>query len=138
MGMELILASDIMATLVAQAAKAAPLEACGLLFGTIAADGTEHITHTAAAANVAPDPALHFEIDPAALIAAHRAQRQGGPALIGYYHSHPTGCAEPSATDAAQACHDGRVWAIVATGSVQFWRDTAGGFYRLSTRPDEG
>ena len=28
---------------------------------------------------------------PAALIAAHRAQRHGGPTLIGHFHSHPTG-----------------------------------------------
>ena len=138
MGMELILTSGILATLLAEAAKAAPDEACGLLLGAIGADGTERITHTIAAANVAPDPARHFEIDPAALIAAHRAERQGGPVLLGYYHSHPTGCASPSVTDTLMAGHDGRIWAIVAGGAVQFWRDASGGFYRLSTSADEG
>ena len=136
--MELQLTSGIWATLVAEAAKAAPHEACGLMLGTIGDDGRETVTHTIPAANIAPDPARHFEIDPAALIAAHRAARAGGAALIGYYHSHPTGSCLPSATDAAQASHDGRVWAIVAGSTVGFWRDAPDGFYPLSTSGDEG
>ena len=73
-------------------------EVCGLLFGT-----AERIAAIAPAANVAPDPARHFELDPAALIAAHRAARAGGPPIIGHYHSHPSGVAVPSATDTACA-----------------------------------
>lgn len=84
------------------------------------------------AANVHPDPLGHFEIDPQALVDAHRAARAGGPDLIGYYHSHPTGIAEPSATDRAQASGDGRVWAIVGGGDVTFWRDDEHGFVKLS------
>ena len=61
-----------------------------------------------------------------------RAARAGGPRLVGYYHSHPTGAPEPSATDRAQAAHDGRVWAIAAEGEVRFWRDDETGFVPLS------
>jgi proteasome lid subunit RPN8/RPN11 len=114
-------------TLLAEAAKTHPEECCGILLGT----GT-HIDRAAPAANVHPDPARHFEIDPQALIDAHRGARAGGPEVIGYYHSHPTGNAEPSATDRAQAAHDGSVWAIVAGGDVTFWRDDEGGFAALS------
>ena len=34
---------------------------------------------------------LTLEIDPAKLIAALRAERGGGPAVVGCYHSHPRG-----------------------------------------------
>lgn len=93
------------------------LEACGLLLGT-----GDRIEAATMAANVAADPARRFEIDPAHLIAAHRAARGGGAAILGYWHSHPSGLAEPSATDAAMADPDGRVWAIVAGGAIRWFR----------------
>ncbi len=83
------------------------------------------------AANVAADRRRTFEIDPQALVEAHRAARAGGPAVIGYYHSHPTGPGEPSSADRAQAAHDGAVWAIAAPGGVAFWRDAEAGFEPL-------
>lgn len=113
--------------LLAAASDAHPHECCGLLLG----EGTT-ITHAQPTANVHPDPARHFEIDPHALIAAHRAARSGGPQVIGYYHSHPTGDPSPSATDRASAAHDGRVWAIVAGREVRFFRDGEEGFVALS------
>lgn len=91
-----------------------------------------------AATNVALDPLRHFEIDPTALIAAHRAARGGGPPVIGYYHSHPTGHPVPSATDCEHAAGDGSIWAIVADGAVAFWRDGASGFAALSYRVHDG
>lgn len=111
----------------AEATAAHPRECCGLLLGEGGA-----ITALRPARNVHPDPARHFEIDPQALVNAFRAERSGGPRVVGYYHSHPTGAAEPSATDRVMAAHDGRVWAIVASGEVRFWRDTAHGFEALS------
>jgi proteasome lid subunit RPN8/RPN11 len=109
------------------AAAAAPDEACGLLLGT-----GKCLATAVPCANVAPDPARHFEVDPAALIAAHRAARTGGPALIGYFHSHPNGLARPSGTDDAMAARDGRIWAIVAHDEVTLWQDGRSGFERLS------
>lgn len=101
-------------------------EACGLLFGSDA-----HIAAATAAANVAADPARTFEIDPAALFAALRDERAGGPALVGYWHSHPGGDAMPSATDAAMAEPDGKLWLIVAGEALTVWRATHGGFVRV-------
>lgn len=121
--------SGAMATLLAEAQRAAPLECCGLLLGT-----PIRIEQAMPAANVHADPAAHFEIDPATLIAAHKAERAGGPRLIGYYHSHPSGMAEPSAVDRAMASGDGRIWAIIAGSAVSFWRDAAAGFEPLPTR----
>lgn len=115
------------AAILASAAQAAPREGCGLLFGT-----PTHIKTAEATANLHPEPARHFEIDPAALIAAHKAARTGGPQLIGYFHSHPNGLARPSATDAAMASGDDRIWAIAAAGEVSLWRDAPSGFEALS------
>jgi len=104
------------------AIEAAPWEACGLLFGeggTIFAASVE--------ANVAADPHAHFEIDPAGLFAAIRAERAGGRRVAGYWHSHPSGDTQPSATDAAMAAPDGKLWLIVAGERVSGWRAVAQG-----------
>ena len=112
-----------------EARRAAPCEACGLLLGR-----GQAIDRILPARNVHPVPQTHFEIDPQALVDAHRAERGGGLRLIGYYHSHPRGAAEPSATDRAQSSGDGRIWAIVGVDGVRFWRDDETGFVELSTR----
>lgn len=81
-----------------------------------------------AAQNVADEPERRFEIDPAALFAAIRAERAGGPKLIGYYHSHPAGRAEPSDTDRASMAGDGKLWLIVTPDAVTGWRAAPDGF----------
>lgn len=124
--------SGVIATLIAEAASAAPAECCGVL------RGRNRIEQAQPAANVAADPLRHFEIDPQALISAHRAARNGGLAVAGYYHSHPSGHPVPSATDCEHSGGDGSVWAIVAGGEVGFWRDAPGGFEALSYRLVDG
>lgn len=121
------LSSEVERLLLAQAALAHPREACGLLLGQGA-----RINRATVTANVHPCPDTHFEIDPQALIDAHRAARAGGPQVLGYWHSHPHGPPQPSAADRAHGTGDGRVWAIVGEGKVGWWRDAPGGFERLS------
>jgi len=118
---------SVLAFLRERAALAHPHEACGILFGT-----THRIERASLCANVHPEPKTHFEIDPAAVIAAHKAEREGGPKVAGYWHSHPHGPPEPSASDRACASGDGRVWAIVGEGAIGWWRDGEGGFEPLS------
>ena len=109
----------------ASARESAPEECCGLLLGN------EAIEEARPAASIATDLHRRFEIDPQALIDAHRAARSGAPAVIGYYHSHPAGPAAPSNTDRAMASGDGKIWAIVGDDRVTFWRDGRGGFAPL-------
>lgn len=130
--MDLEVTSAALAAMRAAAAAAHPCEACGLLLG----EGGR-ITEARETRNVHPEPTTHFEIDPQALIDAHRAARAGGAEVIGYFHSHPAGAALPSATDRAMACGDGRVWAILAGDEVTFWRDGEEGFAALSFAPIE-
>ena len=122
MGESLRISSDVLDRIAAGAAAHASVEVCGLLFG----DPT-HVTGAQPCRNVAEDPATRFEIDPTALLAAHRSARGGGPAVIGCYHSHPTGRAEPSPRDAADAAPDGSIWLIAASGSITAWRATPNG-----------
>ncbi len=109
-----------------EASRAHPRECCGILLGH-----SNTITVALPASNVHPAPQTRFEIDPQALVDALRAARSGGPQVLGYYHSHPTGSIELSATDRAQAAHDGSVWAIVAGDAIGWWLDAPDGFTRL-------
>lgn len=113
--MRVEISSALVARILAEAAASAE-EVCGLLLG----EGLK-IGAILPCCNVATDPSRHFEIDPAALIAAHRAVRAGGPAIVGHYHSHPSGNATPSATDAASAQPDGAIWIIVAGEDIRAW-----------------
>ena len=115
------------AAVLAAAGSAHPREVCGLLLG----DG-KAITLARPTANVHPTPETHFEIDPQALIDAHRAEREGGLKVMGYFHSHPTGAPHPSQTDRAMSAGDGKVWAIVAGDEIKFWKDAPEGFEALS------
>ena len=128
---DLAVTSGVMATLLAEAANAGAMECCGLLLGARPQDGKVLITGALAAANVADDPTQRFEIDPLILIRAHKAAREGGADVLGYYHSHPNGRAEPSPCDSEQASGDGRIWAIIANEAISFWQDTYSGFERL-------
>lgn len=106
-------------------------EICGLLFGDQA-----RIAAARPTLNVASDPARHFEIDPAALIAALREERGGGPGLIGHYHSHPGGSAVPSPRDLA-AAEPGRLWLILAAGTARLWLAEAGSFSEVKMVVDD-
>ncbi len=105
------------AAILDHAAQTPELEVCGLLFG----EGNA-IEDARPTDNVASDPATSFEIDPQALFSAIRAAREGGPQLIGYYHSHPSGEALPSRHDHAMALDIGRLWLIAASGELTAWR----------------
>jgi predicted GIY-YIG superfamily endonuclease/proteasome lid subunit RPN8/RPN11 len=130
---DITLSPSAQAAMLAAAARAWPQEACGLLLGT----GT-HIVLAQECTNVAPEPLHHFEIDPVALIAAHRHARAGGPQIIGYFHSHPNGLAQPSATDSASRSGDGSIWAIIADAKITVWRDAPSAFEALSYRLADG
>ncbi|MEL7445455.1 MAG: M67 family metallopeptidase [Pseudomonadota bacterium] len=110
-----------------------PLEACGILLG----DDT-CISAFVETTNVHPAPETHFEIDPQALIDAHRAARTGGPQIVGYFHSHPNGPTEPSDTDRACAAGDGSIWAIAGSRGVRFFRSGESGFTALCTNVIQG
>jgi len=120
--MTLTIASTCLTLIVVDAARAAPAEACGILFGT-----ASRICRAVPALNVAAEPLRAFEIEPAALFAAHRLARGCGEQVVGWYHSHPNGVGTPSRADACGASEDGRLWLIAAAGTVTAWVARPGG-----------
>lgn len=133
MGMEIELARAALLAMKKHAERCGPAECCGILLG----EGGR-IDRALAAANIHAQPNTHFEIDPQALIDAHRETRNDGPQVLGYYHSHPSSRAEPSATDCEGAARDGRVWAILGTDGLRLWRDANSGFQPLAYRVLDG
>jgi len=120
--MGLGISSAILDELQRQARHGAPLEICGLLFGE-----DQKVSGFQQAANIAENAHRNFEIDPSTLIAAERSAREGGPAIIGYYHSHPTGNIRPSETDAESAAPDYRLWLIINGQQAAAWQAVENG-----------
>ena len=127
--MRLVLA-DALGDEIAKAAKAAfPRECCGLIEG-VEDEGGFQATALYPVRNLAAD-AGRFEIDPAGRIAAAKAARAKGRAIVGCYHSHPNGIAQPSPEDFSGAEEESFLWLIAATDGTEAW--LAGFVYR---RPD--
>jgi proteasome lid subunit RPN8/RPN11 len=101
----------------ARCAEAYPREGCGLLIGTHSGN-TYRVSRIVWAENVTQeDPASRFEVDPALLFRIHRELRDSREELIGHFHSHPDGAAQPSETDRGRAWEADQVWLIVGTDS---------------------
>ncbi len=100
--MDVKISSELHDMLIAFAQETPSEEVCGLLFGD-----ASKITHIQKTNNISSSIVDQFEIDPAQLIAAHRAARADGPALLGCFHSHPNGVCSPSLQDAESATPDG-------------------------------
>ena len=99
----------------------APDEVCGVLVGRCgdgrdAARGSAspHIDRALPAANVhVGDRTMAYELDPACLLRTLSRRRSGSRRVLGFYHSHTTGGAQPSITDQRSAW-DGCLYLIVA------------------------
>lgn len=126
--MEWRISSGLAERLIAEAGATPDVEICGLLFGAAGRVEAAQLCQ-----NVADRGDDSFEIDPVALLAAHTAQRSGGPAITGCYHSHPNGRALPSARDAESPLPG--LWIIAANGRLHGWQhDGAGRFVKAPLR----
>lgn len=141
--MTLVLTAMQAAQLARMAEAAYPREACALLVGS-AQDDRIAVTEIVAGDNVAAAPEREFEFDPAVHIALLRRLREAAAPerlvrLVGVWHSHPDGRAEPSAQDAAMANDPALVWLIssVTAGGAgvpkAFKLQSGGGFAPLPT-----
>jgi proteasome lid subunit RPN8/RPN11 len=122
MAMRCRISRELLVGLRAETAAADGREICGLLLGK------PGLIETAwPIPNAAPDGARAFLLDPAAHLAAQRRAREEGRVIVGHYHSHPAGLADPSATDADGAGEQGRYWLIVAAKQARLWISRKGG-----------
>lgn len=99
---------------IVDAAEAAyPNECCGLLIGVQHKNGVHEVKRVAASRNLGKAP-NRFEIDPQLWVDVTRAHRAGPTRVVGLYHSHPDGPAQPSAIDLEAAWGEELVWLIVS------------------------
>lgn len=110
------ISQDLLDDVANHARREAPEECCGLLLGRRdEAAGVVTVTGLTPSPNVAEgDRTVSFEVSPQLRFNMMRALRGGPDTIVGHYHSHPTGSAEPSATDAAQAWEPDLVWLVTA------------------------
>ena len=129
----LLLPDGVRATLHERREAGAPAEVCGVLLGERGGDDppADRVAEAVAVDNVAGDARRRYELDPAATLAAIDDAGTRGLEPVGFYHSHPRGPAEPSATDRERATWTGHVHAIVAPGELGAYRWTGDSFRSL-------
>jgi proteasome lid subunit RPN8/RPN11 len=103
------LSPEVMRTMLAHARRERPRECCGLLVGRRA-----RVLAAVPMRNIAPGR-TRYRVDPAGHIALQRVLRVIAPdtSIVGVYHSHPRGPAEPSESDVAEALYPDWVHVIV-------------------------
>lgn len=120
--MTLVLPLDSYETVLDHAREGAPEEVCGVLGGC--QDDREATVDTVRSVpNVADTPRTRYELDPERQLAVIEGIETDGGDVIGFYHSHPEGPPEPSATDRTQASWPEAYYLIVslAEESVTAW-----------------
>ena len=117
-----------------RAAEAAyPEEACGLLVGRSRPDEGYCVSAVEASANVAEPPRTRrFEVDPKLRLRLERELRESPESVVGVYHSHPNGSAEPSETDRSMIFEPDMIWLITAVadgraGATTGWQPSDDG-----------
>jgi proteasome lid subunit RPN8/RPN11 len=108
----LILPDHLRIRILDEARAAFPRECCGLIEGVRSDDTVRprllHATNNLATASD------RFEIDPAEQFHLTRELRGTGRKIVGCYHSHPNGRAEPSLQDLEYTGEEGFIWLIAA------------------------
>lgn len=125
--------------IIAHARTGTPEEVVGVLVGE--RGPPDRVTRVERATNAAATPETRYELDPAAQLSLLEAIEASGAAVVGFYHSHPNGPAEPSATDAARATWKGYVYAIVSLAgspSIGAWRWTGEAFEPVEVTVTDG
>ena len=112
---------------VVDAAEAAyPEECCGLLVGASAPSGDIVVSRVEPSRNVARrHPERRFEVDPQVRFEVMHALEGGIERIVGHYHSHPGGAAQPSGHDLDMAWEPDLVWLITAVLDGQAVHTTA-------------
>jgi proteasome lid subunit RPN8/RPN11 len=119
-GKEMVIPGDIADRMMTHTEEDAPIEACGLLLGS-----NGRIVRCLPMAN-AEKREDHFTFDPEEQWAAYKLAEKEGLDIIGVYHSHPTGPAQPSPEDVRLAYDPNLLNVIV---SLREGRRTIRAFY---------
>jgi desampylase len=130
------LSAGLRAQILQAAETAHPGECCGLIAG-LREGAVFRVLALHPARNLAVD-AGRFDIDPRDHLVASKAARAAGRQILGCYHSHPNGRAEPSAHDLAGAGEENFLWLIAAGGELAAFVYSCGGFVASDCRISSG
>lgn len=110
--MTLLLPVEIWQKLLEHSRREKPLEACGILGGTL-----EQEVYGVAAyypMNNTEKSSLSFFMDPQEQITIFKVMREKGEELVGVFHSHPHSQAYPSAKDVSMAYYPQALYIILS------------------------
>lgn len=97
------IAESVLAAVGAHASSAMPEESCGALLG-YEVGGARRIVRAVAVENQEREaPERRYRIPASAVRVLESRAEEEGLAVVGYYHSHPTGVAVPSPEDLGEA-----------------------------------
>lgn len=134
--MTLELPDAIRQSIVDHASAGAPAEVVGILAGSRGERST--VERIYEATNAADTPRTRYEIAPEEELELLDRVDDAGLDVVGFYHSHPDGPAEPSPTDAELAAWPGRSYLVVslagAEPEIQSWRWVGDRFEREPVR----
>lgn len=87
-------------------------EVCGILLGSVENE-LACVTDVQPVPNIAEQRRSTYRLDDAHLARALMRAEHTGPAVVGFYHSHPRTAPRPSVEDAQQAAYPGMAYVIV-------------------------
>ena len=128
----LTLARDAYDAIVRHGYEGADEEVCGVLAGEHGEEESR-VREVHRVENVAERPRIRYRMDSEELFAVVEHIEDAGLEVVGFYHSHPAGSAEPSETDREQATWPGYSYAICAFDGYPYlgsWRWTGERFER--------
>jgi len=114
----IVITREALRQIVDAAEAAYPGECCGLLVGRMLPNGTVEAIRAHASANLRKQNEKQFEIDPRLWVDLARALGRGPLKVVGLYHSHPDGPAQPSEVDLGAAWGEELVWLIVSVSGA--------------------
>lgn len=116
------------------AKRAFPHECCGVMVGTMSADGIKTVEQIIEIENLNKERAHdRYDLDPKGFMRAEKAAGQKGLSIVGIFHSHPDHPSKASETDRLHAWpvysyliiaihkgeyHDHRNWILTEDGSA--------------------
>lgn len=101
------------------------VERCGLLLGK--AGKEVEVVEAHETKNLKASP-VEFELNPVEVLKVFERAELSGLEVVGVWHTHPAGYAEPSAKDVRGASVFPGVWVIIARGEVRWYLAGEEGF----------
>lgn len=122
----IIIKPALLAEIEAAATKSYPEESCGLVIGHGNNDDGVVVTGVQISPNLSEhDRNSSFEIDPQLRFDVMRKLHGGPERIVGHFHSHPNGPAQPSTRDSDQVWEPDLVWIITSISNSRLGQTNA-------------